>query len=156
RGSEATASGIARRSTRLLHTPGTCDELLRKTRFFLLQPAPERRDLLQRQRRKRNARLRKKTGQGVGTRRSREGAGESGGVPGSLRGRALRRGVPGGGLVHLCRPRRYRRDHRGAPQGRPRGRAPAHMSAAGERILIDAAAGRTETVLERPASVARG
>src|SRR5712691_5949060 len=132
------------------------NELLRKTRFFLLQPAPERRDLLQRQRRKRHARLREKTGQGTGPRRSREGARESGGVPGPLRGRALRRGVPGGGLVHLRRPRRYRRDHRGARQGRPGGRTPAHMSGAGERIFIDGGAGRIETVVDGPESAPRG
>jgi len=41
--------------------------------------------------------LREKAGQGTGPRRSREGAGESGGVPGPLRGRAVHRGVPGGG-----------------------------------------------------------
>src|SRR5439155_86663 len=109
-----------------------------------------------RQRRKRNARLCEKTGQGIGPRRSGESAGESGGVPGPLRGGPLRRGVRGGGLVHLRRPRRYRRDHRRAPQGRPGGRTPSHMSGAGERVFIDGAAGRIETVIERPAGATRG
>src|SRR5207302_5589741 len=59
-------------------------------------------------------------------------------------------------LVHLRRPRRHRRDHRGAPQGRPRGRTPAHMSGPGERIFIDGAAGRIETVIERPEGMLRG
>src|SRR5438093_6417698 len=77
-------------------------------------------------------------------------------MPGPLRGRAVRRGVPRRGLVHLRRSRRYRRDHRGAPQGRPAGRAPAHMSGALERIFIDGAAGRIETVGNRPAEAARG
>src|SRR5437016_9607600 len=77
-------------------------------------------------------------------------------MPGPLRGRAVRRGVPRRDLVHLRRSRRYRRDHRGAPQGRPAGRAPAHMSGALERIFIDGAAGRIETVLERPAGAPRG
>src|SRR5260370_8081485 len=77
-------------------------------------------------------------------------------MPAPLRGRALRRGVPGGGLVHLRRPRRYRRDHRGAPPRRPGGRTPAHMSGALERIFIDGGAGKIETVMDRPEAALRG
>src|SRR4249920_3758668 len=77
-------------------------------------------------------------------------------MPGPMRGRTLRGGLSGGGLVHLRRPRRHRRDHRGAPQGGPRGLAPAHMSRAGERFFIAGGAGRIETVLDRPEGAPRG
>src|SRR5258708_37926647 len=68
----------------------------------------------------------------------------------------MRRGVPGGCLVLPRGPRRYRRDHRGAPEGRPRGRTPAPMSGALERVFIDGAAGRIETVIDRPEAAPRG
>src|SRR3990172_5907161 len=133
------------------------DVVLLEARFLLLQQAHRRANLLQRQGRLEHARLRQAAREGAWPRRAGQGARQPGRVPRSLRGRPVRGGLPGRGLVQVRRPRRRRRDHRGASAARPRGRAIAHvMRASTRREFVAGPAGRIECAVDAPEGAARG
>jgi len=92
------ALGGASRSAKIAYVP------LRKTRLFLLQPARRWARVLQRQGRKRTARLRQAPRERAGPRRAGQDPHQPSRLPRSLRGRPVRRRLSGGGLVYVRRP----------------------------------------------------